>query len=151
MGFWKNFTADLTAPAQDSSVPVKIDKKLAACVLLLEMAYADDDFGSEEETALIQILMNDFNLSQEEADALHRDSIKARKDALDLYSFTEALNKQMSKADRIGIVERLWEIVYADGRLDGHEDHLIHRLAELLHLEHSHLINAKLKVKQMHQ
>jgi uncharacterized tellurite resistance protein B-like protein len=38
--------------------------------------------------------------------------------------------------------------VYADGKLDKHEDYLVHKLANLLRLTHKQLIEAKLKVKK---
>jgi uncharacterized tellurite resistance protein B-like protein len=46
------------------------------------------------------------------------------------------------------ILEHLWEVVYADGKLSKHEDYLIHKIATLLRLTHNDLIRAKLAVKQ---
>jgi len=43
----------------------------------------------------------------------------------------------------------VWDVVYADGKLDKHEDYLVHKLAALLRLTHKQLIEAKLKVKKL--
>ena len=42
----------------------------------------------------------------------------------------------------------VWELAYTDGRLDKHEDYLVHKLAQLLRLDHRQLIEAKLKIKR---
>jgi uncharacterized tellurite resistance protein B-like protein len=43
-------------------------------------------------------------------------------------------------------VELLWELVYSDGKMDGHENYFMHKLARLLRLTHRDLIDAKLRV-----
>jgi uncharacterized tellurite resistance protein B-like protein len=44
-------------------------------------------------------------------------------------------------------VEAAWKVIYADDKLHGYEDHFVHKLAKLLQLRHSDLIEAKLKAK----
>jgi uncharacterized tellurite resistance protein B-like protein len=44
-----------------------------------------------------------------------------------------------------------WQIVYVDGKLDKHEDYLMHKFSKLLHISHKHFINAKLKVKRQNK
>ncbi|MCP4642028.1 MAG: hypothetical protein GY851_16415, partial [bacterium] len=46
------------------------------------------------------------------------------------------------------IIEEVWRVIFADGRLDGHEDYLVHKLARLLNLNHPQLIAAKVKVME---
>ncbi len=48
------------------------------------------------------------------------------------------------------IMEEVWSVIYADGTLDSHEDYLVHKLANLLRLRHSEMIEAKVKaLKQL--
>ena len=49
--------------------------------------------------------------------------------------------------EKLQVIELVWEIAYADGLLDKHEDYLVHKLADLLRLTHQQLIEAKLKAK----
>ena len=147
MGFWQKLNSTLFDDNAADATQKEVSARMAACVLLLEMAHIDDDFATEEADVLLKILQDEFDLSEDEALQLAEEAEMHRDDSLDLYAFTETLNEKLDKAGRIRIVERLWEIVFSDGRLDGHEDHLIHRLAELLNLEHSELIQAKLKAK----
>ena len=48
--------------------------------------------------------------------------------------FTRAVKDHVPHAERLGIIEALWEVVYADGRRDMHESALIRALAGLLHV-----------------
>lgn len=150
MGFWQRLGNELFLLPQDETAPRDPEQatRVAACALLLEVAHADDSLGREEAAALLRILKDEFGLTEDEAAELQARADKRREESLDLYQFTATLNAQWDKAARVRMVERLWEIVYADGRLDGHEDLLMHRLAELLNLHHADLIEAKLKAKK---
>jgi len=148
MGFWDKLSGDLLKNEAENSTDAAHSTDLAACVLLLEIAHADDEFTDAEAQRLHSILQGEFNLNADEAQALTQQAEAQRRESLDLYQFTETLNSRLSKAHRMRIVRRLWEVVYADGRLDGHEDHLMHRLGELLNLEHRDLIEAKLAAKR---
>ena len=44
----------------------------------------------------------------------------------------------------------MWTVVYVDGRLDMHEDHLMHKLSDLLRLSHVQLMDIKVKVLRAH-
>ena len=149
MGFWDKLKGELLQNGNDNAHASGSahTTDLAACVLLLEIAHADDDFSEAEASRLLTILMDEFDLSLEAARQLSLEAETQRNASLDLYQFTETLNKQLPKAHRLHIVTKLWEVVFADGRLDGHEDHLMHRLGDLLNLEHRDLIQAKLAAK----
>ena len=53
-------------------------------------------------------------------------------EAVDLYRFTSILMNTMSASDRIGFIEILWEMVYADGVRHELEDNVVWRISELL-------------------
>jgi len=122
------------------------DARVAACALLMEMAAADDEFSSGEKEVILNILKNDSGLSQEEADALMAEADKELESSLDLWQFTNLINRNYSKDEKISVIETVWRVVYADGVLDKYEDYFVHKLADLLHLKHSELIDAKLKI-----
>jgi uncharacterized tellurite resistance protein B-like protein len=56
----------------------------------------------------------------------------ADREAIDLYRFTSLLNRSLDEAGRLRIVEMMWEIVYADGKVNEFEDNVIWRAADLL-------------------
>jgi len=51
---------------------------------------------------------------------------------VDLYHFTSLINRSLDEPGRLGIVEMMWEIVLADGRVTEFEDNLMWRAADLL-------------------
>ena len=124
------------------------DIRIATCALLLEMSNIDGEFSELERENIISILKRDFDLSDEYAAALLEASKEELKGSTDLWQFTNLINQNYSLEEKIWLIETVWDIVYTDGKLDKHEDYLVHKLAELLHLTHKQLIEAKLKVKK---
>ena len=122
------------------------DTRVAACALLLEMAQIDGEFSEKEQRDMLALLKKDFGVSEADATELMEVSRKELEGSLDLWKFTHLINQNYSQEEKIGIIETVWKIVYADGVLDQHEDYLAHKLATLLRLPHKDLINAKLKV-----
>jgi len=121
---------------------------LATCVLLLEIAGADHEFSSEECERVIEILRKRFSLSQEDAEELIQIAQENRNKSFDLWKYTNQINSCCTPAEKQGIIEEIWRVVYADGALDAHEDYLVHKLARLLNLDHPQLIQAKLKIRE---
>jgi uncharacterized tellurite resistance protein B-like protein len=49
--------------------------------------------------------------------------------------------------EKVRIIEYLWQVVYADGKISAHENHLMRRLVDLLHISHGDNIAAKMRAK----
>jgi uncharacterized tellurite resistance protein B-like protein len=124
---------------------------IATCAILLEMAKIDGEFTESERQKIINIFQNKYNLSDYEISCLIEASNEELERSIDLWQFTSRINKNYSPDEKILIIEMIWQLAYADGKLDKHEDYLVHKLAELLGLSHKHLIDAKLKVLQCYQ
>lgn len=122
------------------------DIRVATCALLLEMANIDGEFSESERGNIINILKRDFNLSDEYAEELIKASNEELAGSVDLWRFTNLINRNYSMEEKIRIIQMVWKIAYTDGKLDKYEDYLIHKLARLLHLTHRQLIESKLKV-----
>ena len=125
------------------------DARIAACALFLEMANIDEAFSDKERQEILSILEQEYDLSHEHAVALAEAAQKQRQESLDLWHFTQLINQQYSRDEKIRVVELLWKIIFIDGKLDSHEDYLVHSLADMLNLSHSELIDAKLRI--LHQ
>lgn len=132
-----------TAPSDSAG---EEDLAIATCALFLEIANIDDEFSQVERDRIIDLIRSEYGLSEEQSREIARRSTAELENSVDLWQFTNILNENYSDSDRIRVVELLWKVVYADGKLDKHEDYLIHKLARLLRLTHKQLIAAKLKV-----
>jgi uncharacterized tellurite resistance protein B-like protein len=122
------------------------DVRIATCALFLEMAGIDGEFDPVERDRILSILMERFELSKAHASGLLAASEKELEHSIDLWQFTNQINENYSRREKIEIIELVWTIVYMDGKLDQHEDYLVHKLAKLLRLNHAELIDAKIQI-----
>ncbi len=118
----------------------------AACVLLLEVAHADNLLMENELAEVNRSVMERFGLNEQEALELIRESEAVREGSNDLWQFARVINESLSVKEKTGLLEDIWRVIYADGRLQSHEDHLAHKLMDLLRLNHQQFITAKLKI-----
>lgn len=99
-----------------------------------------------EREHLAAILRQRFDLDAGEAARLIAAAIDKDLEAIDLYSFTSVLNRALDDEERRRIVEMMWEVVFADGRVDELEDSVVWRAADLLHVPARDRIALKLKI-----
>jgi len=125
------------------------DIRIATCALILEMSNIDGEFSESERENIMSILKKDHDLSDEYAVALLEASNEELKGSIDLWQFTNLINQNYSMEEKLRVIETIWKIAYTDGKLDKHEDYLVHKLAKLLRLTHKQLIEAKLKAKKL--
>jgi uncharacterized tellurite resistance protein B-like protein len=123
---------------------------LAAAVLLVEVARSDHDFSDAERETVRASVQTRFHLSAAEAQELVSLADAQSREAHDIYQFTSAIDKSFSPEDKVRLIEELWRAAYADSALHAHEEHLIRRVADMLHLSHSQFIGAKLRVTGQH-
>jgi len=108
------------------------------------MANIDNEFSDEECESILEMFEREYDLTRDEVVELKKASREELDKSLDVWQFTNAINQHYSNEEKIRIVELLWELVYADGRMDGHENYFMHKLVRLLRLNHRDLIDAKL-------
>ena len=119
--------------------------QLAAAALLIEVTRADHTRDLAEDEAVMRAIKRAYHLSDREIATL----VDAAEDSVDgaasVQEFTRTLNEQLSAEDRATLVEDLWRVAYADGRLDKYEEYMIRKIADLLYVPHSQFIRAKLQ------
>ena len=108
------------------------DYRLAAAALLVHAAEIDGNISDVERTTLHQVIKRHFDLDETQTDTLLAEATQAEQEAVDLYHFTRLLNGALDEDGRRRMVEMMWEIVYADGRVTEFESNLIWRAADLL-------------------
>ena len=120
------------------------ERRLAAAVLLLEVARADYAHAPAERAALRDGLAREFGVPEDALDALLGEAELRAKHSVSLFDFVQTLNHSMAPDDKRALLQLLWDVAHADGHVDAHEEHLIRQLAELLHLPHADFIRGKL-------
>jgi uncharacterized tellurite resistance protein B-like protein len=112
------------------------------------MANIDTEFGEAERGHIVSMLTGEYGLSEEYASELMRLARGELEGSIDLWRFTNLINQNYTKEEKMQVVELIWRLVYADGHLSDHENYLVHKLGKMFRLTHRELINAKLTVLQ---
>ena len=119
---------------------------LAAAVLLLEVAYADGVLHPAEADLIGTLLTERFAVAPELQQELLELAEQHRNDSSGLHQYTREINAAFTQPEKEQIIEAIWQLVYADGRLDCYETALMRQLGTLIGLSHRQLIEAKLRV-----
>ena len=133
--------------SRDDPLAVEESLRLAAAALLFETAMADYDLDNTERATIHALVCSQFSLSDVDSKALLALAESQVKEATDLYGFTSLINKHWTEQQRLTLVEQMWRVVYADGRLDDHELHLMRKIQRLLHIPQRDFVAAKLRHK----
>jgi uncharacterized tellurite resistance protein B-like protein len=120
---------------------------IAAAALLLEIAHTDR-YGPEESAAILKAVREDLEVPDEDVREVLRLAEEARRQSVDLYQFTRLIAESFSLDQRRRLVERIWEVVYADGTLSARENSLARRVAGLLGFQHPEIQRIKERVSR---
>lgn len=141
---FKKLMGNATAEQTEDTLTVN----LAVTVLLFDAAYADGECSDAEKAHLKETLMTRFKVSGEEIDTLFAEREKERQEHVEFFRYTRYLNQHLTEKEKKRLLASVWRIILLDGQLEAHEDHFVHRLADLLNLGHQELIEAKRKARQ---
>ncbi|MEH6448888.1 MAG: TerB family tellurite resistance protein [Oleispira sp.] len=121
--------------------------ELAAAALLVEIMNADHALSDEESASIKSILFDTLFITADIADELLATAKKQVNEATDLFQFTEVINTNYSYQEKVSLIESLWKVAYSDKQLDKYEEHMVRRIADLLHVSHSDFMQTKNRIK----
>jgi uncharacterized tellurite resistance protein B-like protein len=128
-------------PVDEESGPPRIH--VAACALLLELAYADDEFSDTERAHLETTIQRHFNLDVDTTRELMSLADRERIRAVDLFQFTSLIARHYDEAQKMVLLEAMWGLVFADGVVAKHEKALMRRVSRLLDVRPGFLAEAR--------
>ena len=108
------------------------DYRLAAAALMVHLISVDGHTSEAETRKLKALLQSRFSLDAAAADELVREATIVEGESVDLYGFTSLILRAVDEPGRLRIVEMMWEIVFADGKVNEFEESVIWRAADLL-------------------
>ena len=120
--------------------------QLAAAALLVESAHMDGAFDGDERLSIAALLKSRFELSDAECSTLIEEADQAVRETSQLYAFTRVIKNRFDEAERIDMIEMLWEVAFADGHADDFEHNLIQRVAGLIYVSDRDRGNARKRV-----
>jgi uncharacterized tellurite resistance protein B-like protein len=120
---------------------------LAAISLMLEVARSDSGGEQVEHEVIRSILTSEFKVESGLIDELLEAGQEKVEDAHDLFQFTQLINEHYSREQKEGLIHAMWLVALADGKVQAIEDHIIRRVAGLIHVAHGDFIRIKLKAR----
>ncbi len=124
------------------------DIHLATAARLVEVAVSDSSFDDSERIQLKTLLHSQCQISMADIDTLISDAETATRAASSLFEFTHIINKHCEYQQKLSLVNNLWKVAYADGELDKYEEHIIRKIADLIHVSHRDFILEKIAVRE---
>lgn len=140
------FDEHIAAQAQETQASAERRAQIAAAVLLVEVARSDNKFSDAERETVLGSVQRKFKLTADEARQLLMLAEAESREAHDIFQFTSQIDATFSIEQKLRLIEELWRAAYSDSVLHEYEEHLIRRVADLLHLSHSQFIAGKLRV-----
>jgi uncharacterized tellurite resistance protein B-like protein len=143
----RQFIADVVSP--DAHANQAFDDtgyRLAATALLIHVISLDGEPSAIEKSKLHSLIETRFGLDPGTADRLIAAATLEEGEAVDLYHFTSVIMRSVDEEGRLRIIEMMWELVYADGRVSEFEENVVWRAADLLAVSSRDRINLKRRI-----
>ena len=121
--------------------------RIAAAALLIEMTRMDEHVSDVERVRVRRAVEEDFGLNSDEAAELIGLAETQAREATDYFQFTTLIKNHLTPEQKERLIEQLWKVAYADGKLHPYEEHLVRKIADLLYVPHEAFIAAKLRAK----
>ena len=128
----KEFFSELIDGQKPQDQFAETDYRRAAAALMVHVATLDGDLTEAKRRKLHAILEAQYGLDVAATDELIAEATQDDHEAVDFYHFTSLLMRTLDEAGRLRVVEMLWEMVYADGRVSEFEQNVMWRVADLL-------------------
>jgi uncharacterized tellurite resistance protein B-like protein len=140
--FERNIAAPAAAGGDGHSI------QLATAALLVEVARIDRESTPAERAIVERAIRDKFGLSEAETAELIGLAEAEMRQATDYFQFTSLVNRNFSAEQKQRVIEMMWRVAYADAELSAHENHLMRKIADLLHVPHGDYIAAKMRAQE---
>lgn len=133
-------------PEKELTIPV-FEVELIGSVLAYEIARSDGEISDDEATLLLgEVKKISEKVGKDEKEILKLIETYSS-DSVSFYEFIEDINKHFTKEDKILLISFLWDVAYADSRLDVDEERLIRRIADLIRIKDMDVLKLKDRAK----
>lgn len=120
---------------------------LATAALLVEVVRGDGEISPAERAAMLAAVTDKFGLAAADAEQLVRLAEQEAKLANDYYQFTSLINRRFTPGQKVRVIELMWRVAFADAALSAREQHVLRKIADLLHVPHGDYIAAKMRAR----
>tara|TARA_B100001027_G_C16266141_1_gene332215 strand:- start:1116 stop:1550 length:435 start_codon:yes stop_codon:yes gene_type:complete len=132
---------------EDDNGSSAFEIELTASVLAYEIARIDGTVDKSE----LAVLLNEVEKISKKVNKSVEEILKIietySNDSVSFYEFVEDINKKYSKDEKLSLLSFMWQIAYADGKLEVEEERIIRRLADLIRIKDLDVLKLKNAVK----
>jgi uncharacterized tellurite resistance protein B-like protein len=133
--------------SQDAEQKPEFEIELIGAVLAYEIARSDGDISDSELSLLIEETKKialEVNKTDEEILSIIE---TYSKNSVSFHEFIADINNDFSKEEKLSLISFLWDVAYADSKLDVDEERLIRRIADLIRIRDIEVLKLKDKAK----
>jgi uncharacterized tellurite resistance protein B-like protein len=130
-------------PAQDLPGHERKHLQVAVASLLHEATRVDLEQAAAERAAAEHAIADLFGLPAAESGGILAEGGDRAKQLTSYFAPVSVIKRDLSPAQRVRLVEHLWRVAYADGRLDPYEDHYVRKIAHLLYVPNTQSMMAR--------
>ena len=134
--------------AREAEVPAGDDIQLAAAALMVEVMRSDNDTDPGEINRISVLLGEQFELNQTDTQELMDLANGKIRQSISLLAFTKKIRSSWDNQERVLLLQHLWSIAYADGKIDAHERHVIRKIGALLYMTERQMYAAKERARK---
>ena len=120
---------------------------LSATSLLLSVAKSDEIIEKSELKCINDIIVDFFQLdSSDIGNEIIKESLSNLNQSTDIFEFGKELNNIWTYEDKIDFITCTFEVALSDNNMHYLEDHTIKKISGILNINHTDLINSKMKI-----
>ena len=127
----------------ENAVMPSFEIELTASVLAYEIARSDGDVSEDELSVLMMEIKKIANKVNKDTSEIYSIVKAYSADSVSFHEFIEDINQNYSKNDKLLLLEFLWKIAYADGKLEVDEERLVRRVADLIRIKDIEVLKLK--------
>lgn len=118
----------------------EFDSLTIACMLAYEVARSDGNISEQELNSIKNIIIlnnrDDHELIMSQVSDFSNSSSS-------FYEFVKKINTSFSIEEKENLISILWDVAFADGVLETHEERLIRRIADLIYIKDVRVLKLK--------
>ncbi len=134
------FKKNIKEPEKEQS---SFEIELTASVLAYELARSDGEITQDELSVLMNEIEGIANKVGKEKEEIFKIIETYSEDSVSFHEFVEDINKYYSKEEKLNLLRFMWEMAYADKKLDVDEERLIRRMADLIKIKDVEVLKLK--------
>ena len=129
--------------SQDTQKKSEFEIELIGAVLAYEIARSDGDI-SESELRLLLEEIKKISIEVNKTDEEILSIIETySKNSVSFHEFIADINNDFTKEEKLSLISFLWDVAYADSKLDVDEERLIRRIADLIKIKDIEVLKLK--------